>query len=57
VKAANMAISVTTIIIIVGTGLSSSATSGEKIVAARHTKLQIPIPVDLFRRGKVLGSE
>ena len=57
VKAAKRPISVTITIIIVGSGLSSSATNGAKIVRPRHTKLQIPMPVALFRSGKVLVSE
>jgi len=56
VKLAIIAISVTRIIIMVGIGLSNSATKGAQTVTLRLTKLQMPRPVALFSSGKVLES-
>ena len=42
------------LIMIVGFGLSSSATNGEKIVTALAIKLQIPIDVTRFKFGNTV---
>jgi hypothetical protein len=40
----------------IGTGLSISATKGANIVIPIAKRSQIPIAVDLFNSGKMVGS-
>lgn len=46
----------TKIKMISGIGLSVSAANGAKMVAILAKKLQIPIAVDLFKKGKIESS-
>jgi len=41
---------------IIGTGLSNSATNGAKIVNPTANRSQIPTAVDLLRSGNIVGS-